>query len=95
MKIVSSQYPAYTAMLSQNQLTCFVNGHPVAVIAVRNETEAQAIVDHWSIKGGWVQDSQRFYDIHLRYPKIKMDELYYSEDRKTICHQGQIISYEL
>lgn len=54
MQIVSSQCPAYTAMLSQNQLTCFITGHPVAVIAVRDEKEARIIVEHWSTKRGLV-----------------------------------------
>lgn len=96
IKIVSSQCPAYTAVLSQNQLTCFINDHSVAIITVRNEKEARAILDHWFVKRGLVQDSQRFYDLHLSFPSIKMDQLYYySEDRKTICYQGRVIAREL
>ena len=95
IKIVSSQCPAYTAVLSQNQLTCFINDHSVAVITVRDEKEARAILDHWFLKRGLVQDSQRFYDIHLSFPSIKMEQLYYAEDRQTICYRGQVIAHEL
>lgn len=95
IKIVSSQCPAYTGTLSQHQLTCFIDDQLVTVITVRDKKEAQAVLDHWSIARGLVQDSQRFYEIHLRNPLINMHQLYYSEDRKTICYQGRVIAREL
>lgn len=94
MEIVSSYCPTYTATLKRHQLWCFKAGEAVTVITVRDATEAKTVINYWSVHEGSVQDAQRFYDIHLRYPDIKMNELYYSADRKTICHQGQIIAYE-
>lgn len=91
--LITCPDPKYKAQYVGTQMTCIYDDEPIKTLTVKSIGEARTTLNDWARLKISIDDIVYFQKLASQYVGCSVDDIQYSDDRKTVLINGKQIEH--